>query len=300
LTHTSNATLDWVVICNYAQCGSNGLFLNHCVESVVISLMELKILCIGDVVGSPGRRVLTEGITAMKAQSQIDCVVVNAENATDGAGLSGAMYDKIVQAGANLITLGDHVYRRNDIIPILERATNIVRPANMPIGAPGKEFAVYHTPGGHAIAVISVLGRMFMKTLANCPFAALDRALSLLPSDVKIVVVDIHAEATSEKMALGWFLDGRVSVVFGTHTHVPTADERILPKGTAYITDVGMTGPYDSVLGRDKHRVVGSMISGVPSKYDVAEGDARLCGLLVSVGALTGSATGIERIQWTP
>lgn len=260
--------------------------------------MEMKLLCIGDVVGGPGRRVLVDGIAALKAQNQIDCVVVNAENATDGAGLSGAMYEKIVQAGANLITLGDHIYRRNDIIPVLERATNIVRPANMPSGAPGKEFAIHRTAEGHAIAVISVLGRLFMKTMANCPFAALDRALSMVPQDVRIVVVDVHAEATSEKMAMGWYLDGRVSVVFGTHTHIPTADEQILPKGTAYITDVGMTGPYDSVLGRDKHRVVGSMISGVPSKYEVAEGDARLCGVLVSVDAVSGKALTIERICW--
>jgi metallophosphoesterase (TIGR00282 family) len=146
--------------------------------------------------------------------------------------------------------------------------------------------------------VISLLGRMFMKTMANCPFAAVDRVLAALPRDVKIIAVDMHAEVTSEKVAMGWHLDGRVSVVFGTHTHIPTADERILPKGTAYITDVGMTGPYDSVLGRNKQRVVGSMVSGVPAPFDVAEGDVRLCGILVSVDPATGLAEKIERIRF--
>jgi len=260
--------------------------------------VQLTLLCIGDVVGSPGRRVLAEGVPRLVEQHGVDCVIVNAENATDGAGLSAAMYDKVAKSGANLITLGDHVYRRADIIPVLERGRDIVRPANLPAAAPGKEFAVYQTPAGPSVAVVSLLGRMFMKLMVNCPFAAIDRAMSLMPRDVKVIVVDMHAEATSEKVAMGWYLDGRVSVVFGTHTHVPTADERILPKGTAYITDVGMTGPYDSVLGRDKQRVVGSMISAVPTKYDVAEGDARLCGILVTIDASTGKATGIERIRY--
>jgi hypothetical protein len=141
------------------------------------------------------------------------------------------------------------------------------------------------------------MGRLYMKAPANCPFAAADKVLASIPSDAKIVVVDMHAEATSEKIAMGWYLDGRVSIVFGTHTHVPTADERVLPKGTAYITDVGMTGPYDSVLGRDRERVVGTMVSGVPSMFDVATGDARLCGVLVTVESATGKALSIERVR---
>lgn len=260
--------------------------------------MNISILCVGDVVGSPGRRILTEAVPILTEQHSIDCVIVNAENATDGAGLSAAMYDKIVKAGAQLITLGDHLYRRADIIPVLERSTNMVRAANLPSGAPGKEFALYKTPTGHSIAVVSLLGRLYMKTLTNCPFAAIDRVLSQIPREVKTIVVDMHAEVTSEKVAMGWHLDGRVSVVFGTHTHIPTADERVLPKSTAYITDVGMTGPYDSVLGRDKQRVMGSMITGVPSKFDVAEGDVRLCGILVSVDAATGRAMKIERVRY--
>jgi len=260
--------------------------------------MQLQLLCVGDVVGSPGRRALQEALPVLTARHGIDCVIVNAENVTQGAGLAAAGYEKVIQDGAHLITLGDHVYRRRDIIPVLERAENIVRPANLPSAAPGREFAIHETASGRKVAVISLLGRMFMKTNANCPFAAADRVLAALPKDVKIIVVDMHAEATSEKVAMGWHLDGRVSVVFGTHTHIPTADERILPKGTAYITDVGMTGPYDSVLGRNKDRVVGSMISGVPSAFDVAEADIRLCGILVTVDADTGRATKIERVRF--
>lgn len=259
--------------------------------------MHVKLLCVGDVVGAPGRRILQEALSVLVARHQLDCVIVNAENVTQGAGLSAAGYEKIVQDGVHLITLGDHVYRRRDIIGVMERATNIVRPANLPSNAPGREFAIHETASGRKVAVISLLGRMFMKTMANCPFAAVDRVLAALPRDVKIIVVDIHAEVTSEKVAMGWHLDGRVSVVFGTHTHIPTADERILPKGTAYITDVGMTGPYDSVLGRNKDRVLGAMLSGVPSPFDVAEGDAHLCGILVSVDPSTGLATHIERVR---
>ncbi len=260
--------------------------------------MNINLLCIGDVVGGPGRRVLKEGIPVLVERHDVDCVIVNAENAAAGSGLTADLYDKIVKAGAHLITMGDHIYRRKEIIPVLERADNIVRPANLPSVAPGREVAVYQTASGQSVAVVSVLGRMFMKTPVNCPMAAVDRVLASLSKSVKIIVVEIHAEATSEKMAMGWHLDGRASVVFGTHTHVPTADERILPKGTAYITDLGMTGPYDSVLGRDKDRVVGSMLTGVPSPYDVATGDPRLCGILVTVDATTGRASRIERIRF--
>ncbi|MBI4716311.1 MAG: TIGR00282 family metallophosphoesterase [Planctomycetes bacterium] len=260
--------------------------------------MVLNLLCVGDVVGAPGRQALRDGLTALVPQRGIECVVVNAENAASGSGLTPALYDKIVAAGAHLITLGDHLYRRREVIPLLETSERIVRPANLPATAPGREFAVHQTPSGHRVAVISLLGRMFMRMQANCPFAAVDRLLRTLPSDIKIIVVDVHAEATSEKVAMGWHLDGRVSVVFGTHTHIPTADERILPKGTAYITDVGMTGPYDSVLGRDKARVIGSMMTSVPCKFDVATDDARMNGVLVAVDTATGKAASVERVRF--
>lgn len=260
--------------------------------------MPVNILCVGDVVGSPGRDALKAGLAHYASTRAVDCAVVNAENATDGAGLSAATYEKVKAAGAHLITLGDHVYRRKDIIPTMERQDDLVKPANYPLSAPGKLYAIYQTAGGCKVAIVSLLGRLFMKAQANCPFAAADKVLAALPADVKVIVVDMHAEATSEKIAMGWYLDGRVSVVFGTHTHVPTADERILPKGTAYITDVGMTGPYDSVLGRDRGRVVGTMVSGVPSMFDVATGDVRMCGVLVSVDAASGRALTIERVRY--
>lgn len=260
--------------------------------------MSLRLLCVGDVVGSPGRRVLAEGVPALVERHGVDCVIVNAENAASGSGLTPALYQKVIDAGADLVTLGDHIYRRKEIISTLETSDRIVRPANLPPTAPGREYAICEVGAGHRVAVISVLGRMFMKLPTSCPFATVDRLLRALPTDVKVVVVDVHAEATSEKVAMGWHLDGRVSCVFGTHTHIPTADERVLPGGTAYITDLGMTGPYDSVLGRLKERVIGTMMSAVPSPFDVARGDVRLCGILVDVDPQSGRATGIERVRF--
>lgn len=252
----------------------------------------------GDVVGAPGRRVLGEAVPRIVAERHVDCVIVNAENAAAGSGITPALYEKILGCGANLITLGDHIYRRKEIIPVLEKSDRIVRPANLPTGAPGRLFATFQTQHGHPVVVVSLLGRMFMKPLTNCPFAAAEAVLAALPAECRIVVVDMHAEATSEKVAMGWHLDGRASVVFGTHTHVPTADERILPRGTAYVTDLGMTGPYDSVLGRAKDRVLQAMISGVPTPFDVAADDVRLCGVIVAVDAATGRSTSIERVMY--
>jgi len=260
--------------------------------------MEIKLLCVGDVVGGPGRRVLREALPVLIPAHRIDCVIVNAENAAAGSGLTVPLYQKIVNYGVDLITLGDHIYRRREIIPILEKGGNIVRPANLPAAAPGKDFAIAHTRSGCRVAVVSLLGRMFMKSPANCPFAAVDRVLAAIPKDVKVVVVDMHAEATSEKVAMGWHLDGRVSVMVGTHTHVPTADERVLPKGTAYVTDLGMTGPYDSILGRSKERVLGAMITGVHEAFDVATDDSCLHGIVATVDTATGRATKIERVSF--
>lgn len=225
-------------------------------------------------------------------------MIVNAENAAAGSGLTPSLYEKIIRSGVDLVTMGDHIYRRKDIIPLMETSERIVKPANFPSAAPGREFAVAHTTDGVKIAVISIMGRLFMRTPANCPFAAADRVLDAIPRDIRTIFVDIHAEATSEKVALGWHLDGRVTAVFGTHTHIPTADERVLPKGTAYITDLGMTGPYDSVLGRNKERVVSAMRTGVPKSFDVAEDGARLCGVVVTVETTTGKASAIQRVRF--
>ncbi len=260
--------------------------------------MQIRLLCVGDVVGSPGRQVLREALEVLVPQRGIDGVIVNAENVAGGSGLTPALYEKILNYGVDVVTLGDHLYRRKEIIPVMETSDRIVRPANLPAEAPGRTVTVFETRSNQSVAVISVMGRLFMKIPSNCPFAAVDQAIASVPSDVKTIVVDLHAEATSEKIAMGWHVDGRVSVLFGTHTHVPTADERVLPKGTAYITDLGMTGPYDSVLGRTKERVLTAMIRAVPSPFDVATNDARLSGIMVTVESTTGRAVEIERVTY--
>ncbi|HRX83780.1 MAG TPA: TIGR00282 family metallophosphoesterase [Phycisphaerae bacterium] len=259
--------------------------------------MRLKVLCIGDVVGSPGRRALAQELHGLVTQHDIACTIVNGENIASGSGITPPLFEKLLKSGTNLVTLGDHIYRRKEIIPLLETSERVVRPANLASGAPGREFALYETAAGPRVAVISLLGRLYMKTPTDCPFRAVERVLGKLPSDVHIVVVDMHAEATSEKIAMGWFLDGRISLLYGTHTHVPTADERVLPGGTGYITDLGMTGPYDSVLGRDKSAVLQSMVTSVPVRFDVADDDVRICGVIAEINSESGRCVHVERIQ---
>jgi len=259
--------------------------------------VEVTLLCIGDVVGRPGRSALSQVVPALVKERGIDCVIANVENAAAGSGLTEALYDKFLRYGVHLLTLGDHIYRKAEVLPLLQRSTCVVRPANYPAESVGREFAIHQTHGGPKVAVVSLMGRLYMRPPCDCPFHAADRVLPRIPQDVKIIVVDMHAEATSEKVAMGWHLDGRVSLVFGTHTHVPTADERILSRGTAYITDLGMTGPYDGVLGRRKDRILRYLTTGLPAPFDVATDDVRVCGVLVKVDADTGRATHVERIR---
>lgn len=258
--------------------------------------MDITILCVGDVVGRPGRSMVARAVPMLVRTHGIDCVIVNAENTANGSGLTEALYEKLLKYGVDLITMGDHIYRRGELMPLLEQSDRIVRPVNYPAESIGKEFAIFETVAGPRVAVISVMGRLFMRPPCDCPYHAIDRVLAALPPDIKTVVVDMHAEATSEKIAMGWHLDGRVSVLFGTHTHIQTADERILEGGTGYITDLGMTGPYDSVLGRRKDRVLRALTTGLPSPFDVATGDPRLCGIIVKVDGDTGRARHIERV----
>jgi metallophosphoesterase (TIGR00282 family) len=257
--------------------------------------MKLNILCIGDIVGRPGRRILSEKLKAFVAEKSIDCVIANAENAAGGSGLTPQIYEKLLKYGINLITLGDHTYRKKEIIPVLENNSNIVRPANLSELAAGKGFATFQTGKGVNITVISLIGRIFMKP-AECPYNTIDKLLARLQSNSDIIFVDFHAEATSEKIALAYFLDGRVSCVFGTHTHVPTADERIMHKGTAYITDVGMTGAHNSVIGRSVESVLKSFRTQMPYSYEVATEDVRMDAALVEVDGNTKKADKIERI----
>ena len=258
--------------------------------------MKLNILCIGDIVGRPGRRIVAEKLKSLVRELGIDCVIANAENAAGGSGLTPQIYDKLLRYGVNLVTLGDHTYRKRDIITTLETAENIVRPANLSEHATGRGSAVYKTSKGPTVAVVALIGRLFMKP-ADCPYNAIDKILPQLEQKADIIIVDFHAEATSEKIAMGYHLDGRASLCFGTHTHVVTADERILPKGTAYITDIGMTGAHDSVLGRGTESVLKSFRTQLPFPFEIATGDVKMNAILVSVDSNTRKAERIERIK---
>ena len=257
--------------------------------------MKVNVLCIGDIVGRPGRRIIADKLKALVGERDIDCVIVNAENAAGGSGLTPQIYDKLMKYGVNLITLGDHTYRKRDIIKTLETADNIVRPANMSANAAGKDFAIYKTGKGPTVGVTALIGRLFMKP-ADCPYNAADRILPQLAQKADIIVVDFHAEATSEKIAMGYHLDGRVSLCFGTHTHVVTADEKILPKGTAYITDIGMTGAHESILGRSIESVLKSFRTQMPYPFQIATGDVKMNAVLATIDSNTKKAEHIERI----
>lgn len=258
----------------------------------------MRILLIGDIVGKPGVKIVAQVASALRQQEKLDLIIANAENAADGSGISPSIYKKLIAAGVDCITLGDHIYRRNEIRPVLEAESNIVKPANYPPLAPGKTFAVVTTAAGVSVAVISLLGRVFMRPV-DCPFGAVDRVLAELPADVIIRVVDFHAEATSDKQLMGRHLDGRATAVLGTHTHVTTADEQILRGGTAFQCDVGMTGPHESILGRRIDRVLQTTLSFQPTHFDVATEDVRLCGTIVDCDSATGKATSIRRLVVT-
>lgn len=259
--------------------------------------MPLRILAIGDIVGRPGRMILHQKLPALVKDRQIDLVVANAENIAGGSGITTNLFHKLRSYGVDVVTLGDHTYKKIDIVPTLTASERIIRPANLSAEAAGRGWTVVSTNAGIKVAVMNLMGRIYINLPCDDPFAAADRVLQSLPSDVKVCVCDMHAEASSEKIAMGYWLDGRVSLIFGTHTHVPTADARILPGGSAFICDVGMCGPYDSVLGRRKDRVLKYMSTGMPQLFDVATGDVRLCGALAEIDEQTGRANSIERIE---
>ncbi len=258
--------------------------------------MSLKILFIGDVVGSPGRKIVGQVLPRIVPRWGIGLVVCNAENAAGGSGLTVKCHEELVDAGVDVFTMGDHVYRKDEIFGIFERTNQIVRPANFPNDAPGEEMALAEAKDGTTVAVFTLLGRTYMRPV-DCPFRAADRVLGQITREAKVILVDVHAEATSDKQLLGRYLSGRVSAVLGTHTHVATADEQILAGGTAYQTDVGMTGPHDSILGRRYDRVLAATLTFVPHYYDVATGDPRLNGALIEVDTATGHATAIRRVS---
>ena len=257
--------------------------------------MDLNVLMLGDVVGKPGRRILRERLKESRDRMNVGFCVVNGENAAGGSGITGDTAREILDAGADVITTGDHVWKQKEAATLLTENHSILRPENLGPHAVGVGHAVFETGQGTKIGVVNLLGRVFMNP-CDCPFRAAEAVVAELSAEAKVILVDMHCEATSEKIAMGWFLAGKVSAVVGTHTHVQTADECVLPEGTAYITDLGMTGPHDSVLGRRTDRVLEAVLTSMPKSFNVAKGDVRMCGVLVTIDTGTGHALAIERV----
>jgi 2',3'-cyclic-nucleotide 2'-phosphodiesterase len=255
----------------------------------------MRILFIGDIVGSPGREIVTKHLAEIVARERADLVIINGENSAAGFGITPKIADELLALGADVITGGNHSWDKKEIQEYIPNEPRLLRPANFP-KSPGRGLYVGTSRGGVRYAVLNLQGRVFMTQL-DCPFRTADSELARIPSDVKVVFVDMHAEATSEKQAMGWYLDGRVSVVVGTHTHVATADERVLPNGTAFITDVGMTGPHESVIGMDRGAMVKRFLDSMPTKFEVAIGDVRINGILADVDEPTGRARSITRVR---
>ncbi len=258
--------------------------------------MPVKLWFVGDIIGKPGRTGVSRELHRLVDRHKVDLVIANGENAAGGFGITEETAKELYSCGIHILTSGNHVWDKKDSLEFISRAENLLRPANYPEGTPGRGSAVVKTAGGLKVAVLNLEGRVFMTNL-DCPFRVAVREIEKLKVETPVIVVDFHAEATSEKTALGWYLDGRVSAVIGTHTHVQTADERILPGGTAYITDSGMTGSFDSVIGMRKDEAVEKFLTQLPTKFEVAKRDVRLNGVVVEVDEKNGKALGIERIS---
>jgi metallophosphoesterase (TIGR00282 family) len=257
----------------------------------------MKILFIGDIVGSPGREIVVDRLADIVSTRGIDLVIANGENAAAGFGITPRIAEQLFAAGVEVLTGGNHIWDRKEIFDYIPHEPRLVRPANLPDGNPGSGLYVGRSRNGVAYAVLDLQGRVFMAS-NDCPFRAADRELARIPSDVRVIFVDVHAETTSEKEAMGWYLDGRVSAVIGTHTHVATADEHVLPGGTAFQTDVGMTGPHSGVLGMDKAAIIRRFLNGQPARFEVASGDIQMNTVLIDVDETTGRAQGIERLRF--
>lgn len=256
----------------------------------------MNILFIGDIVGRPGRDAVKTLLPRLKKELGLDFVIANAENAAGGSGLNPKVCLELFENGIDVLTSGDHIWKRREIFDIIDNEPRILRPLNFPSGSPGRGAALFKTNKGVAIGVINVLGRVFLESL-DCPFRTSRQEVEKLSQDTNLIILDIHAEATSEKVALGWYLDGLVSAVLGTHTHIQTADERVLPQGTAYITDVGMCGPFDSVIGRRVEDVLERFLTQLPTRFEVASENVQLQGVLLDIDEKTGKAHSIERIK---
>ena len=256
----------------------------------------MRVLMIGDVVAKPGRTAVLERIQDLREQHRIDLAVMNAENVAGGFSITPSLADQLFQSGIDVMTSGNHIFDKRDVIPYIERNGRLLRPGNYPPGTPGKGLWIGEARGGVRVAVLNLIGRVFMGT-ADDPFRVADELIASIPADVRVRLLDMHAEATSEKSAMGWFLDGRVSAVVGTHTHVQTADERILPQGTAYLSDIGMTGSYAGVIGMNKDDVISRFTSVTHRRAEHSAGDVRICACVIDVEDETGHAREIFRLS---
>ena len=256
----------------------------------------MNILFVGDIFGKPGREVARRAIPALVEQRSIDFVVANVENSASGFGVTGDIAETILGYGVDVMTSGNHLWDKKEVLDYLPRQPKLLRPANFPAGAPGRGSYLGKTRTGEPVGVVNVMGRVFMTPLDD-PFVVAVREIEALRAKTRVILVDFHAEATSEKVAMGWHLDGRATAVIGTHTHVQTADERLLPKGTAYLTDAGMTGPHDSIIGVTVEAALGRFLTGMPAKFEAATGAGRLNAVIVTADPATGKATRIERLN---
>jgi metallophosphoesterase (TIGR00282 family) len=256
----------------------------------------MRILFFGDIVGRPGREITEAILPDFKKTQKIDFVIANGENASGGSGITPKVAEKLLANGIDVLTSGDHIWKRKEIYDYLKVSARIVRPANYPEGVAGRGSTVIDAGKGKKVAVINLIGRVFMEAV-DCPFMKVKEEIDKVSRETNIIIVDMHAEATSEKVAMGWYLDGLVSAMVGTHTHIQTADEKILPKGTAYITDCGMTGPYDSVIGRKKEQILLRFLTQLPTRFEMADSGVEMHGVIIDVDDKTGKASSIERVQ---
>ncbi|MFC1576399.1 TIGR00282 family metallophosphoesterase [Candidatus Omnitrophota bacterium] len=256
----------------------------------------MKLLFIGDIVGSPGREAIRELVPGLVKKHNISCVVANAENAAGGSGITPAIASELLGYGLDAITSGDHIWKKKEVVELLDSEERVLRPLNYPKETPGSGSVVLELDSGAKIGIVNLVGRVFMQAV-ECPFRASREEIERIRKTTPNIFVDIHAEATSEKIALGWYLDGLVTAVMGTHTHVQTADEKILPEGSAYISDVGMTGPFDSVIGRKKEQILTRFLTQMPTRFQMAENDIRINAVIVEFDEKTGKALSIERVQ---
>jgi len=256
----------------------------------------VNVLVIGDIVGKSGRKLVKDLLPTIKREKDIDFTIANGENAAGGVGITREIANELFNNGIDILTMGNHTWDKKDIFNFIQQEERIVRPLNYPLGTAGKGSTIVKLPNGIKIGIINLLGRVFLSNL-DCPFRTAEKEIAKMEEETPIIFIDFHAEVTSEKVALGWYLDGKATAVLGTHTHIQTADERILPNGTAYITDLGMTGPYDSVLGVKKELVIEKFLTQMPVRFEVAKGEEILCAAVIKVEENTGRAVWIERIQ---